>query len=229
MTALYFSVTGVQFWGTKYLAIALRAPLPLVNLLFIVCAATGPTLGVFFGGWIVDKMGGYKGAHQRVVALELCATFGVLAFAFSLPLTLFSNIYLVVSLLWMMLFFGGAMLPACSGILVSIIPRSYRPTSSALALMVFNMFGYSLSLLLSGYLMQYLDDHRASCDAVCSMTWGFRLVLFWSVFSVYGLINALFASYEHLKDRDRGRSGRHQRTRHRKRSPDADCTAVSPV
>ena len=39
-TALYFTVTGVQFWGTKYLTIALNAPLPLVNALFILCAAT---------------------------------------------------------------------------------------------------------------------------------------------------------------------------------------------
>ena len=44
-TALYFTVTGVQYWGTKYLTIALNAPLPLVNTLFIICAATGPTLG----------------------------------------------------------------------------------------------------------------------------------------------------------------------------------------
>lgn len=39
-TALYFTVTGVQFWGTKYLTVALNAPLPLVNALFILCAAT---------------------------------------------------------------------------------------------------------------------------------------------------------------------------------------------
>lgn len=52
MTALYFTVTGVQYWGTTYLSVSLQAPLPLVNLLFIVCAATGPTLGVFFGGWL---------------------------------------------------------------------------------------------------------------------------------------------------------------------------------
>ena len=45
VTALYFTVTGVQYWGTKYLSIVLAAPMPLVNLLFIVCAATGPTSG----------------------------------------------------------------------------------------------------------------------------------------------------------------------------------------
>jgi len=157
MSALYFTVTGVQFWGTKYLTVALHAPLPLVSTLFILCAATGPTLGVFFGGWVVDRLGGYKGAHQRVVALELCATFGVLAFVFSLPLTFLNNIFAVVGLLWVVLLFGGAMLPACSGIVVSIIPRAYRPTSSSLALMVFNMFGYFMSLLLSGMLMQVCD------------------------------------------------------------------------
>lgn len=49
MAALYFTVTGVQYWGTSYMLVTLHAPLPLVNGLFIVCAATGPTLGVFAG------------------------------------------------------------------------------------------------------------------------------------------------------------------------------------
>ena len=48
VTALYFTVTGVQYWGTKYLSIALNAPMPLVNSLFIICAATGPTSGEIF-------------------------------------------------------------------------------------------------------------------------------------------------------------------------------------
>lgn len=52
--------------------------------------------------------------------------------------------------------------------------------------------------------LQYLDSHREGCDEVCSMTWGFRLVLFWSFLSVAFLLLALFAAYQHLKDRDRG-------------------------
>ena len=76
MAALYFTVTGVQYWGTSYMTVALGAPLPLVHFLFVVCAATGPTAGVFFGGWCVDLVGGYRGAKQRVVAMELCSIFG---------------------------------------------------------------------------------------------------------------------------------------------------------
>ena len=41
MAALYFTVTGIQYWGTTYMLIRLRAPPPLVNALFIICAATG--------------------------------------------------------------------------------------------------------------------------------------------------------------------------------------------
>ena len=72
----------------------------------------GPTLGVFFGGWVVDLSGGYRGAHQRVVALELCTIFGGLACIFSLPITFLDDIFTVVALLWVVLFFGGSLLPA---------------------------------------------------------------------------------------------------------------------
>jgi hypothetical protein len=71
MSSLYFTVTGVQYWGTSYMQVALGAPVELVNAMFIVCAATGPTLGVFFGGWCIDKRGGYKGPVARVRALEV--------------------------------------------------------------------------------------------------------------------------------------------------------------
>lgn len=201
MTCLYFTVTGVQFWGTKYLSIALNAPLPLVNALFVLCAATGPTLGVFFGGWLVDINGGYHGRRKRLKALQLCCILGVLGCLCSVPITFFSNIFFVTFLLWLGLFFGGATLPACSGILVSIVPRDFRPLSSSVSMMVFNMFGYFSSLVLSGYLMEWLEADPAKCDIVCSMTWGFRLILFWSCFSVAFILCAYWAALAQISGR----------------------------
>jgi hypothetical protein len=49
-----------------------------------------------------------------------------------------------------------------------------------------------------------LESQPDYCDAACSITWGFRLVLLWSIFSVFCLINALLSAYQHLKDVDRG-------------------------
>jgi hypothetical protein len=41
MAALYFTVTGVQFWGTSYMTVALGAQPTLVHALFVLVAATG--------------------------------------------------------------------------------------------------------------------------------------------------------------------------------------------
>lgn len=79
---------------------------------------------------------------------------GLLGCSFATPITFVENIYEVVALLWLVLFFGAAVLPACSGIIVSIVPRHSRPVSSSLSLVIFNLFGYFLSLVLSGLLMQ---------------------------------------------------------------------------
>eukprot|EP01031_Cornospumella_fuschlensis_P031198 gene31198-37705_t len=202
MSALYFTVTGVQYWGTKYLLISLHAPLLLVNVLFVLCAATGPVMGVFFGGYIIDAFGGYKGYKKRVSALKLVCTLGLIGCVSTLPITFLDNIYFVILFLWLVLFFGGSSLPACAGILVSVVPRHHRPTSASLSLVVFNMCGYCLSLILSGLLMQVLEGYSDVCDAVCAMTWGFRLILFWSFFSFFFLVSAYMSARKYLHERE---------------------------
>lgn len=218
---MYFTVTGIQFWGTKYLSIALQAPLNIVSGLFIICAATGPTFGVFFGGKLVDFVGGYKGLNQRILALEICSGLGLFAFLCAIPITFVNNLYYAVILLWLVLFFGGSILPACSGILVSLVPRTFRTYSSSLSLVIFNLCGYFLSLILSGYVMQVfasinfyifhlfnisffffffsfyyftqvLESNSFDCSEICSMVWGFRIILFGSSFAVIFLLSSLF-------------------------------------
>jgi len=187
MSSLYFTVTGVQYWGTSYMTVALGAPVELVNTMFILCAATGPTFGVFFGGWCVDKRGGYKGHEARVRALEMCSTFGFVACSLAVTISFAETIWTFTPLLWLLLFFGGAILPACSGIVVSVVPRRHRTVSSSVSLVVYNMFGYCLSLVLSGYFMEFLASVYPSCDFVCGRLYGFRIVLYWSGFAIIWL------------------------------------------
>jgi len=77
MTCLYFVVTGVQYWVPSYMLVAISDSRNLVNYSFIVCAGTGPTLGIFFGGWIIDYFGGYK---DSTVTLKICLQFGMIYF-----------------------------------------------------------------------------------------------------------------------------------------------------
>ena len=167
LSSLYFVVTGIQFWGTSYMLVTLSAPRSAVNTMFVICAGTGPTLGVFYGGWIIDKMGGYVGSKQRVISLKICFVTGILAGIFATIGSLVDHFYTFICCLWLILFLGASLLPACTGMLVSVVPRKYRPISSSLSIFVFNIFGYSFSLFLSGYLMQvsfiflHLTFHRS--------------------------------------------------------------------
>ena len=163
-----------QFWGTAYLQSSLGGTQYQANLLFIFTSATGPTAGVFFGGWLVDHMGGYKGDRSRSRTMKLCACLGLLSCIFGIPATFVKEIYSFTAMLWLMLFFGGSVLPGCTGIAVSVVPRSLRPVSSSVSLVVFNLFGYSLSLILSGSLMQMISNNVKNCDYACSLEYGFR-------------------------------------------------------
>ena len=107
--------------------------------------------------------------RQRIVALELCAVLGVLACIFALPITFIDNIFAAVTCLWMVLFFGGSTLPACSGIIVSIVPRRHRPTSSSLSLG--NMFSFSTYKLEMKELTCNIFSQWCSISSAISCRW----------------------------------------------------------
>ena len=142
LASLYFTVTGVQYWGTAYMTLVLHGNPGLASSLFIGVAATGPVMGVFCGGWAVDKLGGYRGFECRNKTMKLCCYLGLASCVFGIPSIFVNDLYLFAALLWLMLFFGGTVLPGCTGVAVSVIPRSLRPISSSVSLVVFNLFGY---------------------------------------------------------------------------------------
>jgi MFS family permease len=57
LSAIYFVVTGVQFWCTIYLQKNFQTSVVILNGLFVLVAGTGPILGVFFGGALIDRAG----------------------------------------------------------------------------------------------------------------------------------------------------------------------------
>lgn len=188
LTAVYFVVTGVQYWSTIFMIKSLHASKYLVNALFVVVAGTGPIFGVFYGGWLIDRYGGYIGVEQRAKSLGICMALGITAFAIAAVTTFFNDIYITAAFLWLLLFFGGSILPACTGIFISVVPAEHRALASSLSVMVFNLFGYSLSPYLTGLMMEWVLDHQSkpgsyfeTCDEACAYRLGFRFCLFWSL------------------------------------------------
>ena len=118
----------------------------------------------------------------------------------ALPLSFVHNTVYIAVLLWLMLFCGGSILPACSGIVISAAPRRLRPLASSVAYASYNFFGYAASNYIPGLIMNFIinpvvdvdpdADGLASvdtCNAACTYRVGFRIVLLWSVWAFFCL------------------------------------------
>ena len=128
-------------------------------MVFSGISITAPLSGVIVGGTISDKYGGYKGKNV-IKAIKMCIAFGLVSFVFAFPMGfLFQFIYLSV-LLWTFLFFGAAIIPIGTGIMISAVPKDCQATSSSISQLIFNLFGYFFSPMLTGYIMDKFVDKR---------------------------------------------------------------------
>ena len=178
--SVYFVVTGIQFWTTAYLIVVLKVDVNTTMCLFAFVAISAPVAGVSIGSYFSDRTGGYKG-ENLINAVRLWTYFGLVAFIFGFPIGFIFNLF-IVPLLWLLLFAGAMLIPTCTGIIVSSVPRQYQTASSSMSQLLFNLGGYFLSPVLSAYVMDKFDDH------IQGFIWGYRVVLWWSVFGLIFII-----------------------------------------
>ena len=188
LCSIYFIVTGIQFWMTKYLIEILEAEPLLVNIIFSFISVTAPLFGVLVGGSFSDKYGGYKGENV-IKAIKICIAFGLISFVFAFPMGfLFQIIYLSI-LLWAFLFFGAAIIPIGTGIMISSVQKDCQATSSSISQLIFNLLGYFFSPMLTGYIMDKFIDKKQG------FIWGMRVVFWWVIFSLIFFIISYFIAY----------------------------------
>ena len=192
LTSIYFIVTGIQFWITKYLIEILNVEPIVVNVIFSIISITAPLSGVLFGGTISDKYGGYKGKNETK-ALKMCSAFGILAFFFGLPMGFMFQIIYISILLWTFLFFGAAIIPVGTGIMISSVPKDCQATSSSISQLVFNLLGYFSSPMITGFIMDRFEDEKIG------FIWGMRVVFFWVIFALFFIGASYYVSYRNFK------------------------------
>jgi len=196
LCSIYFIVTGIQFWMTKYLIEILGADPLIVNIIFAAITVTAPLAGVLMGGTISDKYGGYKGKNA-IEAIKMCIAFGLVSFVFAFPMGfLFQIVYLTI-LLWTFLFFGAAIIPIGTGIMISAVPKDCQATSSSISQLIFNLFGYFSSPMVTGIIMNRFYDKRQG------FIWGMRVCFWWVFFAlIFFVISYLVIFFNSQKYND---------------------------
>jgi len=206
LCALFFVVNGMQYWCTIWLTKDFRGDMEeeafkkIVIPSFGAVAATAPILGVLMGGLIIDRTGGYGPCpRQKKKALKILLLFAVLASICGIGASAVrgpGGFWGVVALLWFVLFFGGAIVPGETGVMLTSIPAKSRPLASGFGQGSYNIFGYSLGIFLPGGVMYYAyppheadGSHDPTADA---RRLGMQLLFCWSILGVVGLLSSMF-------------------------------------
>lgn len=155
-------------------------------LLYSLSSITGPTVGVLVGGFITTTcVGGYT--NKR--ALTVCFFVACLACMSALPIPIFDGLGEVIAFLWLVLFFGGFIMPNLTGILLNSVPIKERAIANSVANFFYNLFGYLPAPFLYGVVVQLTAVENSDKKNVSR--WGMVLLMWASLIGVLSLGIAL--------------------------------------
>mmetsp|Transcript_29990 Transcript_29990/g.45857 ORF Transcript_29990/g.45857 Transcript_29990/m.45857 type:complete len:167 (+) Transcript_29990:1500-2000(+) len=140
---------------------------------------TAPLSGVIVGGIITSKFGGYN----TVSSQKFQCYMGVCAMLSCLPCPFISEIKYFGTCIWLLLFFGGIMLPPVTGIMLNSVEDNQKTSANSLANMSYNMVGYMPAPFFYGFISLWTGGP--------SSRWPMGFLLYSSIFTMLLLVVAL--------------------------------------
>lgn len=127
-------------------------------VMFIVCGALGPILGVGLSGCLFDKIGGYNGFKSPVVIAFLIMTSGI----FALLSVATKILPFVMGTILLELFLGGLCVPVLTGYMLNTVPRNLQTEANSVANLTYNLLGFFPAPSIYGvvYQMNGSGDNR---------------------------------------------------------------------
>ncbi|MCY7271911.1 MAG: MFS transporter [Sphingomonas bacterium] len=143
---------GLGFWLPSYFNASLGLPLDQLGVYFGTIVLVGGMLGIYFGGWLGDRLGGARpGAYAFIPAIAFLLTGPLYVVAMfndslALGLLLFTLPYML-SLAWL-----GPVVNAVQ----NLVPPAMRATASASMLLINNLIGIGFGTFIFGFLSDQL-------------------------------------------------------------------------
>jgi len=138
MSCLFFVITIIQFWVSDYMEKVLKIEKNHVFVAFVVVCVSSPTMGVLAGGIITGMVGGYESKRS----IYLCVIGAGLASSCAIPCSFVNSFWPFVILLWLILFFGGMILPCLTGLAISSVSKEFSGQASSFNIIMTNLLGY---------------------------------------------------------------------------------------
>ena len=156
ISCLYYAVTGVQYWAGDYMNRILKVHSPQKRLLYfsIICF-TSPTLGVICAGYSVNRL---KNGYNNIRVYNYCFVLSIFSFFTCIISAFMSKVNLFILFTWLAFFFGGAIMPILTGIIITSLPQHLRASGNSLQLFFGTLLGYLPAPYIYGALEDYFDD-----------------------------------------------------------------------
>lgn len=140
---------------------------------------SAPILGVAIGGTLLHYSGGYEGDG----ALSISAFEALMASLCATPIPFLDNFYVALMMLWLMLFFGGTIVPGITGIMISSIPAESRSVGNSIGHVFQELLGYLPSPMLYGLVITMTGGSTSR--------WGMILLVLWSYWGLFFILLAI--------------------------------------
>ena len=143
---------GLGFWLPSYFTTSLGLPLDQLGYYFGTIVLVGGMLGIWFGGWLGDRLGGARpGAYALVPAIAFLLTAPLYVVALNTTslvagLALYTLPYML-SLAWL-----GPVVNSIQ----HLVPPAMRATASASMLLINNLIGIGFGTFIFGFLSDRL-------------------------------------------------------------------------
>ena len=187
MSILIYVITGVQYWVSDYLDSVMGVESAKDRLfLFTITCFTAPVMGVLIGTLAKNKI--CETDMQK--SLIFCSVLGFFASIFSIPTPMTFNIFYFILFMWLILFFGGGVVPILTSIIINSVPEELITSANSLTNFMTNALGYLPAPYVYGILSDIYGDQGRM---------GMKVTL-WLAIVAEGFF--LFAVYSAFKDEE---------------------------
>ncbi|OII74884.1 major facilitator superfamily transporter [Cryptosporidium ubiquitum] len=166
LSVIYYVVTAVQFWTTRYLQQIYTTRDGIIFMSFSATAVIAPTTGIIFSGFMIDFIGGYKSNRGLFYTMLFCMISATFATLFGVLALIIDNFTVTIAGIWGLLFFGSFLVPPITGISVGVVEPKIRQFATTVAMVTYHVFGFALGSLLPGAVLQLTGITRSGMTIV---------------------------------------------------------------
>ena len=105
---------------------------------------------------------------------------GFCAIAVALPMPWFTEFWVVGLLTWLLLFFGGFIVPPLTGVMINSVPPKHRTSANSISNLLQNLLGFLPAPFLYGLITKYTGGAKSM--------WGMFMLFYSSILTISYLV-----------------------------------------